>query len=77
MNPLTLITKGYLSAQVEEVNNYYFPFSITVDYGAKQVDVLVEDETLDVVVEQETLNVEAGQKNIDITLDQSDIIVED
>jgi hypothetical protein len=78
MNPLSLISRGLLGDGRGEINIYYeFPFNITIDYGAKQIDVLVEDETLDIVVEQEVLNVEAGQENIDITLDQPDVTIED
>ena len=74
MQPISLLTKGYIST----LNKFYeFPFAISIDYGAKQIDVLVEDVDLLVETEQGILTIEAGQENIEIILDQPDVTVND
>jgi hypothetical protein len=74
MIPISLLTKGFISA--EDIN-YYLPFEITIDYGEKIIEVLVEDETLDIVIEQENINIEAGQEDIEVILDQPNVTVQD
>jgi len=77
MQPISLLTKGLISQKGEIINNYFFPFQISIDYGEKIINVEVEDNELFVLIEQPVLTVQAGQENIEVTLDQPDITVKD
>jgi len=76
MNPLSLITRGLLGDGKGEItNNFYFPFDITIDYGSKIIEVLLEDVNLLVEIEQEAVIVEAGQEDLVVEIEPINIEV--
>jgi hypothetical protein len=76
MNPLSLITKGFLGdGRGEVINNFYYPFTIDIDYGVKNVDVLVEDIDLLVETEQKILTVETGQEDLTVEIESINVEV--
>lgn len=76
MNPLSLITHGFLGdGRGDITTNFLFPFDITIDYGAKVIEVLLEDINLLVETEQEVVIVEAGQENLNVEIESINVEV--
>jgi hypothetical protein len=75
VNPLSLITRGLLGDLIRVTKNYFFPLDITIDYGAKIIDVLVEENNLLVETEQELVTVIAGQEDLIVEIKPIDVEV--
>jgi len=72
MLPISLLTKGFIST----LKNYFsYPFDVTIDYGEKIIDVLVEDIDLLVETEQEVLTIEAGQEDLTVEIESINVEV--
>jgi hypothetical protein len=72
MQPISLVTKGFIST----LNKFYqYPFDVTIDYGAKDISVLLEDIDLLVETEQEILTVEAGQEDLTVEIESINVDV--
>jgi hypothetical protein len=75
MQPISLLTKGLISQKGEIINNYFFPFQISIDYGSKIIEVLLEDVNLLVEIEQEAVIVEAGQEDLTVEIETINVEV--
>ena len=75
MNPFSLITKGLLGDLIRVTKNYFFPLDITIDYGSKIIDVLVEENNLLVEIEQELVTVIAGQEDLSVEINPINVEV--